>query len=85
MTTVIRAENIGRQYLIRHERQGQRFVYDSLGESLVNGGRAFFNRLLHPFASRSTMSTKEEFWQQFSLWLQCRHSGMDAGIQCHGR
>jgi len=23
--------------------------------------------------------------QQFSLWLQCRHSGMDAGIQCHGR
>ncbi|MCX7113418.1 MAG: DUF4277 domain-containing protein [Proteobacteria bacterium] len=23
--------------------------------------------------------------QQFSLWLHCRHSGMDAGIQCHGR
>ncbi|MFZ4698631.1 MAG: hypothetical protein ACOYMG_01135 [Candidatus Methylumidiphilus sp.] len=62
MTTGIHAENQGKQYLIRHERQGQRFAYDSLGESLVNGGKAFFNRLLHPFASRSTMSTQEEFW-----------------------
>ena len=45
MTTVIRAENIGKKYLIRHERQGKRFAYDSLGESLVNGGRAFCRRL----------------------------------------
>ncbi len=56
MTTVIRAENLGRQYLIRHKQQGQRFTYDSLGESLVNGGRAFCNRQLHPFASRFTIS-----------------------------
>ncbi len=57
MTTVIRAENLGKQYLSRHEQQGQRFVYDSLGETLANGGRAFCKRLLHPFASRPTMST----------------------------
>lgn len=45
MTTGIHAENQGKQYLIRHERQGQRFAYDSLGESLVNGGKAFCRRL----------------------------------------
>jgi hypothetical protein len=35
MTTVIRAENLGKKYLIRHEQQGQRFRYDSLSESLA--------------------------------------------------
>ncbi|MCX7112896.1 MAG: hypothetical protein NTX45_22825 [Proteobacteria bacterium] len=27
-----RGQNLGKKYLIRHERQGQRFVYDSRGE-----------------------------------------------------
>ena len=49
MTTVIRAENLGKQCLIRHEQQGQRFAHDSLGESLVNGGRA----LVKPLCSGS--------------------------------
>ena len=62
MTTVIHAENLGKKYLIRHERQGQRFVYDSLGETLANGGKEFSNWLLHPFSSRSTMPNQEEFW-----------------------
>ena len=61
MPTIIRAENLGKQYLIRHERQGQRFVYDSLGETLANGGGAIFKRLLHPFSARPTMNAKEEF------------------------
>ena len=62
MTTVIRAENIGKQYLIRHEQKGQRFVYDSLGETLANGSKAFCKRLLHPFSARPKMNAKEEFW-----------------------
>jgi len=62
MTTVIRAENLGKKYLIRHEQQGRRFHYDSLGESLVSGGRAFCKKLLHPFSSRSKIPTQEEFW-----------------------
>ena len=62
MTTVIRAENLGKKYLIRHEQQGQRFRYDSLSESLANGGKAFCNRLLHPFSARHKMNAKEEFW-----------------------
>jgi len=62
MTTVIRAENLGKQYLIRHAQQGQWFAYDSLGETIANGGKAFCNRLLHPFPSRSTMPNQEEFW-----------------------
>ncbi len=45
MTTVIRAENLGKKYLIRHEQKGQRFVYDSLGETLANGGKALAKRL----------------------------------------
>jgi hypothetical protein len=61
MTTVIRAENIGKQYLIRHEQQGQRFRFDSLSESLANGGKAFCNRLLHPFSARPKMNAKRGF------------------------
>jgi len=45
MTTVIRAENLGKQYLIRHDQQGQRFVYDSLGKTIASGGKAFCRRL----------------------------------------
>ena len=62
MTAVIRAENLGKKYLIRHEQQGQRFRYDSLSESLANVGKAFCNRLLHPFSARPKMNGKEEFW-----------------------
>ncbi len=62
MTTVIRAENLGKKYLIRHEQQGQRFRYNSLSESLANSGKAFCKRLLHPFSAKSTMDAKEEFW-----------------------
>ena len=63
MNIVIRAENLGKKYLIRHEQQGQRFRYDRLSESLANGGKAFCNRLLHPFADKSRMDAKEEFWR----------------------
>ena len=63
MTIVILAENIGKKYLIRHDQQGQRFRYNSLSESLANVGKAFCNRLLHPFAAKSTMDAKEEFWR----------------------
>ena len=62
MTTVIRAENIGKQYLIRHEQKGQRFVYDSLGETLANGSKALAKRLLHPFSARPKINAMEEFW-----------------------
>lgn len=62
MTTVIRAENLGKKYLIRHEQQGRRFNYNSLGETLANGGKALCRRLLHPFSSRSKIPTQEEFW-----------------------
>ena len=62
MTTVIRVENLGKKYLIRHEQQGHRFRFDSLSESLANGGKAFCNRLLHPFSARPKMNGKEEFW-----------------------
>ena len=62
MTTVIRAENLGKKYLIRHEQQGRRFRYDSLSESLVNSGKAVCQRLLHPFSSRPKAATQEEFW-----------------------
>jgi len=33
MTTVIRAENLGKKNLIRYEQQGRRSRYDSLSES----------------------------------------------------
>ena len=62
MTSLIRAENIGKKYLIRHEQQGLRFRFISLSEFLAKSGKAFCNRLLHPFSVRSKMNAKEEFW-----------------------
>ncbi|MCX7112888.1 MAG: hypothetical protein NTX45_22775 [Proteobacteria bacterium] len=50
------------KYLIRHGQQSQRFACDSLGESLVDGGKAFCNRLLHTFSARPKMNANEEFW-----------------------
>jgi len=49
MTTVIHAENLSKQYLIRHDQQGQRFVYDGLGKTLASGGKAFCRRLCSGF------------------------------------
>jgi len=49
MTTVIRAENLGKQYLIRHEQQGQRFAYDSLGENLAKRRQGIFQSAIASF------------------------------------
>lgn len=56
-------ENLSKKYLIRHEQQGQRFRYNTLGESLNNVGRSIGHRILHPFARQGQETARqEEFW-----------------------
>ncbi|MFM8331711.1 MAG: ABC transporter ATP-binding protein [Candidatus Methylumidiphilus sp.] len=63
MTIAIRAENLGKRFVINHEQQGQRFRYATLGETLTNAGQTLRRRLRHPFAASSHSSaTQEEFW-----------------------
>lgn len=63
------------RYFIRHEQQGQRFRYNSLSESLANGGKAFCNRLLHPLSVRRKMNTKEECWALKDIDFEIQQSG----------
>ena len=64
MTTVISVENLGKKYIIGHQRQ-QRYLTlrDTIAERVKEAGR----RLLHPFLSSSGqpligLATTEEFW-----------------------
>ena len=76
MTTVIRAESLGKKYLIRHEQKGQRFVYETLGETLANGGKAIAKRLLHPFSDRPKINAKEEFWALKDITMKSSNEGI---------
>lgn len=60
--TVIKVENLGKKYLIRHQ---QRERYIALRDILTNGAIRLGRKLLHPFALSSMPfadSSREEFW-----------------------
>jgi len=56
---IIRVENLGKKYLIRHEAGGQR--YKSLRDTLANGATNFSRRLGYG-AESSHFDSREEFW-----------------------
>jgi len=64
MSTVISVENLGKKYIIGHQRQQQYLTLrDTIAERVKEAGR----RLLHPFLSSSGqpligLATTEEFW-----------------------
>lgn len=58
MSTVIRVENLGKKYIIRHQQQGN---YQTLREVISEKARDFGKRVLHPLAKDSE-TAKEEFW-----------------------
>lgn len=60
--TVIKVENLGKKYLIRHQ---QRERYTALRDVLANKAKGIGKKLLHPFALSSMPSadsSREEFW-----------------------
>lgn len=64
MATVISVENLGKRYIIGHQRQEQ---YLTLRETIAERSKEAGRRLLHPFLSSSGqpfigMANTEEFW-----------------------
>lgn len=60
MTTVIKAENLGKKYIIRHKQD----PYDKFADVLVKPFKYTGQKLAQPFTKKSVRfaSAKEEFW-----------------------
>ncbi len=58
--TVIRVENLGKRYLLKHQQQG-RSRYIALRDVIADGVKAIGQRILHPNQHRPSQ-TREEFW-----------------------
>ncbi|MGY6276297.1 ABC transporter ATP-binding protein [Methylomonas sp. MgM2] len=59
MTTVIKVENLGKKYLIGHEKEAR---YETLRDSLSHGVKSMANRLMHPLQPNTEETDLEEFW-----------------------
>jgi lipopolysaccharide transport system ATP-binding protein len=59
--TVIRVENLGKKYIIGHQKQG-RSRYTALRDVLADGTKSIGRRILNPFAPQLPSPTREEFW-----------------------
>lgn len=57
--TVIRVENLGKKYIIGHQKQGR---YTALRDVIANGAKSLGRQLLTPFAKRMPDPAFEEFW-----------------------
>ena len=59
--TVIRVENLGKKYIIKHQQQG-RSNYVALRDVMANGVKSFGRRVLKPGEKREANPAVEEFW-----------------------
>ena len=57
--TVIRIENLGKKYIIGHQKQGG---YTALRDVLADGAKSLKSRVLKPFAKKMPASGIGEFW-----------------------
>jgi lipopolysaccharide transport system ATP-binding protein len=57
--TVIRVENLGKKYVIDHQKQER---YSTLRDAMANRARALAQKPLQYLAQRRTASPQEEFW-----------------------
>lgn len=60
--TAIKVENLGKRYVIDHQKQQGHYRYETLGGALANCGKHAYNFLRHPFSSLSNTVEHEEFW-----------------------
>ena len=59
--TVIRVENLGKKYIIKHQQQG-RSNYVALRDVMANGVKSLGRRVLKPGEKREANPAVEEFW-----------------------
>ena len=59
--TVIRVENLGKKYIIKHQQQG-RSNYVALRDVMANGVKSFGRRVLKPGEKKEANPAVEEFW-----------------------
>jgi len=59
--TIIRVENLGKKYLIKHQQQGS---YNALRDVITDKVKSFGKKIISPWNHKqsSTYSTTEEFW-----------------------
>lgn len=57
--TVIRVENLGKKYIIGHQKQER---YTALRDVLADGAKSFGRQMLKPFGKKIPDSAVEEFW-----------------------
>jgi lipopolysaccharide transport system ATP-binding protein len=60
--TAIKVENLGKRYIIDHQKQQGHYRYETLGGALSNCGKQAYNFLRHPFSSLDNTVEHEEFW-----------------------
>src|SRR4028118_430430 len=57
--TVIQVENLGKKYIINHQKQER---YTALRDVIANGARSLGRQFFKPLGKRMPNPTKEEFW-----------------------
>ena len=57
MSTAIKVENLGKKYMIQHEKTES---YSTLRDTLANGSKSLISRIINK--NRSAQATQEEFW-----------------------
>ncbi|ESS74080.1 O-antigen export system ATP-binding protein RfbB [Methyloglobulus morosus KoM1] len=60
--TAIKVENVGKCYVIDHQKQQSRYHYETLGGAVANCGKRAFNYLRHPISSFNNTIVHEDFW-----------------------
>lgn len=59
MGVIIKAENIGKKYIIGHQKRGQ---YLTIRDTIMHSIRGIEQRILHPLSPNKEIVTLEEFW-----------------------
>jgi lipopolysaccharide transport system ATP-binding protein len=57
--TVIRVENLGKKYIIGHQKQER---YTALRDVIANGAKSVGGKLMKPFGKSTSKPTVDEFW-----------------------
>ena len=61
--TVIKVENLGKRYLIGHDKKANgAFKYNSMRDSISHFMRGIYQKIIHPLSPNRENITLEEFW-----------------------